>query len=307
MQKANALILLSTFLLATESMQAREAVNSTIFKSQKEIIMENETNADVLFFTTGDGCKIAYRMDGNSSKPVLVLSNSIATDLTMWDGQIEIFSKYFRVLRFDTRGNGLSDAPVGDYSINRMGMDVLELLDHLGIEKAHFCGLSLGGFIGQWLGIHASERIDRLILANTSPFLGSPIWNENIRSLRNDGKIDPFEELFIGGWFSKEMIENNKETVAPFRKMIRNTSPVGLAGAYAAVRDGDFRETNKLIPNKTLIIAGKYDGVTKPEHSEQIHAVIADSKLVILPVVHLTNIESKDEFEKLVLDFLKGN
>ena len=305
MQKSNSLILLFTFLSVTESMQAREDINMTIFESQKEIIMKNETTKDVLFFTTGDGCKIAYRIDGDISKPVLVLSNSIATDMTMWEGQIESFSNYFRVLRFDTRGNGLSDAPVGDYSINRMGMDVLELLDHLKIEKAHFCGLSLGGFIGQWLGIHASERIDRLILANTSPCLGSPIWNENIRLLRSDGKIDPFEEMFIRGWFSKEMRENKKEIVAPFRKMIQNTSPIGLAGSYASVRDADFRKTNKLIPNKTLIIAGKYDGVTKPEHSEQIHSAIPDSRLIILPVVHLTNIESKDEFEKLVLDFLK--
>lgn len=307
MQKSNALILLFTFLLATESVQARENVNKTNFKSQKEIIMENETNKDVLFFATGDGCKIAYRIDGDISKPVLVLSNSIATDMTMWDGQIENFSKYFRIVRFDTRGNGLSDAPVGDYSINRMGMDVLELLDHLGIEKAHFCGLSLGGFIGQWLGIHASERIDRLILANTSPYLGSPIWNENILSLRSGGNIAPFEEKFIGGWFSKEMVRNKKETVAPFRNMIRKTSPVGLAGSYAAIRDADFRRTDKLIPNKTLIIAGKYDGVTKAEHSKHIHNVIANSKLVVLPVVHLTNIESKDEFEKLVLDFLTGS
>lgn len=307
MQKSNLLILLFSFLLSTESMQAQKVANRTIFKSQKEIIMENETNKDLLFFITGDGCKIAFRIDGDSSKPVLVLSNSIATDFTMWDGQIENFSKYFRVLRFDTRGNGLSDAPVGDYSINRMGMDVLELLDHLEIEKAHFCGLSLGGFIGQWLGIHASERIDRLILANTSPYLGSPIWNENILSLRSDGNIARFEERFISGWFPKEMIENKKETVALFRKMIQNTSPVGLAGSYASVRDADFRVTNKLIPNKTLIIAGKYDGVTKAEHSEQIYAVIGNSKLVILPVVHLTNIESKGEFEKLVLDFLKGS
>lgn len=307
MQKSNSLILSFIFLFATERMQAREVSNITIFKSEKEITMENEPTKSVLFFTTGDGCKIAYKHDGDISKPVLVLSNSIATDLTMWDGQIKNFTKYFRILRFDTRGNGLSDAPVGDYSINRMGMDLLELLDHLGIEKAHFCGLSLGGFIGQWLGIHASKRIDKLILANTSPYLGSPIWNENIRSLRSNNKIDPFEEMFINGWFSNEMIENKKEIVAPFRKMIRNTSPVGLAGSYASVRDADFRETNKLIPNMTLIIAGKYDGVTKAEHSEQINTVIENSKLVILPVVHLTNIERKDEFEKLVLDFLKGN
>jgi len=304
MQKLNALILSSIFLITAESSWAWERLGRML-KSKKEIFMENKANSEVLFFVTGDGCKIAYRLDGDRSKPVLVLSNSIATDLSMWNGQIDHFSKYFRILRFDTRGNGSSDAPVGDYSINRMGMDVLELLDHLGIEKVHFCGLSLGGFIGQWLGIHASERIDKLILANTSPYLGSPIWNENIRSLRSEGNMAPFEEMFISGWFPKEMIENTQEIVAPFRKMIRNTSPVGLAGSYASVRDADFRKTNKLISNKTLIIAGKYDGVTKAAHSEQIHAAIVNSKLVILPVVHLTNIERKDEFEKLVLDFLR--
>lgn len=306
MKKSNSFILLFAFLLVTEKMNAQEAVSIKIFEPQKEVIMKNRTAKDVLFFTTDDGCKIAYRIDGDVTKPVLVLSNSIATDMTMWDGQIKNFSKYFRILRFDTRGNGQSDAPVGDYSISRMGMDVLELLDYLEIKKAHFCGLSLGGFIGQWLGIHASERIDRLILANTSSYLGpSHLWNQNIQFLRSDNKIEPFEEVFIGGWFSKETIETQKETVTPFRKMIRNTSPVGLAGSYAAVRDADFRKTNKVIPNKTLIIAGKYDVVTKAEHSEQIHAAIADSKLVILPVVHLSNIESKDEFEKLILAFLK--
>jgi len=269
-------------------------------------MMENKisSTSNVLFFETGDRCKIAYRLEGAASNPVLVLSNSIATDLTMWDGQIDHFSKYFRILRFDTRGNGLSDAPLGDYSISRMAMDVLELFDQLGIEKAHFCGLSLGGFIGQWLGIHAAERIDKLILTNTSPYLGSPVWNEHIRSLRNDGNMAPFEALFINGWFPKAMIDNQPEIVAPFRKMIRDTSPVGLAGSYAAVRDADFRKTNQLIHHETLVIGGQYDEVTTAAHSEQIHAAIPKSRLAILPAVHLTNIEKKDEFEKLVLDFL---
>lgn len=225
--------------------------------------MKKKAIKNTLFFTADDGCKIAYKIDGDVSKPVLVLSNSIATDLAMWDGQIESFRKRFRIIRFDTRGNGLSDAPAGDYSVNRMGMDVLELLDHLQIEKTHFCGLSLGGFIGQWLGIHRPERIDRLVLVNTSPYLDSPVWNENIKFLRNEEKVDSFEEKFINGWFSREMIESRREVVAPFRKMIVNTSPIGLAGSFAAVRDADFRRENKLIQNKTLIIAGKYDEVTK--------------------------------------------
>src|SRR5690606_1876320 len=131
--------------------------------------------------------------------------------------QIEHLSKYFKVLRFDTRGNGLSDAPVGDYSIARMALDVLELLDYLKIEKVHFCGLSLGGFIGQWLGIHASERIDKLVLANTSPYLGpAKRWNENIHLLKGGADVTYFEGIFIGGWFSKAMIDKKKDAVRPF-------------------------------------------------------------------------------------------
>lgn len=278
---------------------------TTIFNNIKR---ENKMTKDITFFTTDDGCRIAYKIDGDFSKPVLVLSNSIATDFTMWDGQIENFSYNFTLLRFDTRGNGLSDAPVGDYSINRMSLDLIELLDHLQIKQVHFCGLSLGGFIGQWLGIHASERIDKLILANTSPYLGpTKLWNENIRLLNTQQNMVYFEEMFIGGWFSKDMIDNQEEIVLPFREMIRKTSPRGLAGSYSAVRDADFRKTNALIPNNTLIISGKNDQVTKAEHSEQMHSVINKSRLAVLPVVHLTNIESKTGFEKLVVDFLYGS
>lgn len=279
---------------------------SSIAIAQNLTSNTNMKKNDASFFTTDDGCKIAYKINGDFSKPVLVLSNSIATDFSMWDGQIESFSKYFTVLRFDTRGNGRSDAPPGDYSIGRMALDLIELLDYLRINKVHFCGLSLGGFIGQWLGIHAPERLEKLILANTSPYLGpAKLWNENIHRLHSTRDMIYFEQLFIEGWFPKEMIEAEQENVLPFRKMIRKTSPEGLAGCYAAVRDADFRRTNSLIPNKTLIIAGEYDQVTKASHSKQIHAVVHNSKLVVLPVVHLTNIESKSEFERIVIEFLK--
>lgn len=267
--------------------------------------MKNRTSKEVLFFTTNDNCKIAYKIDGDETKPVLILANSIATAMSMWDSQIENFSRQYRILRFDTRGNGLSDAPVGDYSINRMALDLIALLDHLAIKKAHFCGLSLGGFIGQWLGTYASQRIDKLILVNTSSYLGgTTVWDENIQNLRTKPEMKGFEKMFIEGWFPKSIREDQLETVALFRSMIRSTSPIGLAGSFASVRDADFRRTNSLIPNKTLIIAGKYDQVTKAAHSEQMHTVIPNSKLVVLPVVHLTNIESKSVFEKLVLDFL---
>lgn len=132
----------------------------------------DEEAAALSFFTTGDSVRIAYRIDGPENRPALILSNSIATNLHMWDLQIPTLATHFRVIRYDFRGHGGSDVPAGAYSDGRLGRDVLELMDWLGIERAHFLGLSLGGWVGQWLAIHAPERIDRLILSNTSSYLG---------------------------------------------------------------------------------------------------------------------------------------
>src|SRR5262245_61323602 len=126
--------------------------------------MESRTHS---FITTGDGVRIAYRFDGAADKPVLLLSNSIATDLHMWDGEVPALAEHFRVLRYDLRGHGESDTPVGAYSLDRLGRDVVELLDALGLQRVHVLGLSLGGFIAQWLAIHVPERVDRLVLSNT--------------------------------------------------------------------------------------------------------------------------------------------
>lgn len=124
------------------------------------------------YLTTRDNARIAYRLDGADGLPLLVLSNSIGTDLHMWDGQIAALSEHFRVLRYDARGHGASSVPPGPYSLARLGEDVIELLDALGVQRAHFLGLSLGGFVGQWLALNAPQRIERLVLANTSAWLG---------------------------------------------------------------------------------------------------------------------------------------
>ncbi|WP_106527587.1 alpha/beta fold hydrolase [Chitinophaga niastensis] len=268
-------------------------------------VSNNLSKENMQFFITGDGCRIAYQIDGDNDKPVLVLSNSIATNFHMWDAQITTLGKHFRIIRFDTRGSGASDHPLGDYSIDRMGLDVIELLDYLNIAKVHFCGLSMGGFIGQWLGIHTPERIDKLILVNTSSHLG-PLsqFNNNIKSLRENPDMNGFADMFIKNWFPKKMIEEKDSIVSVFRDMVLNTNPQGLAGSFAAVRDADMRKTISLIPNNTLIIAGKHDLVTKPEDSQRMAATIPDSKLIILPSVHMSNVEYQNDFEKSLLAFL---
>jgi len=260
---------------------------------------------DRSFFETGDGCRVAYRFDGPEDKPVLVLSNSIGTTLEMWDRQVPELSRHFRVLRYDLRGHGATGVPAGSYSIGRLGRDVIELLDALSIERAHFCGLSLGGMVGQWLGIHVPERIDRLILCNTSAFLGpADEFDARIASVLAVSDMSETAETFLRNWFPAEMLKTESEAVAPFRAMLLATNPRGLAGCYAAVRDMDMRRTVALIQSPTLVIGGLYDTVTLPGHSEHIAATIPRAELLLLPAVHLSNIEYPAEFMKAVLDFL---
>ncbi len=259
-------------------------------------------------FTTGDGCRIAYRIDGPEDRPVLVLSNSIATNHCMWDGQVAELSRIFRVLRYDTRGHGASDAPVGAYSLDRLGRDVIELLDALAITQAHFCGLSLGGFVGQWLGVRAPERIDRLVLSNTSAYLGPvPQWDELIERLLRGRDMSQMADMFMGNWFPQSMKTQQPAIVDRFRAMVKVTSPDGLAGCFAVVRDADLRRTNTLITVPTLVIGGTDDRVTLASHSEQIAQAIPGARLAILPGVHMLNVERPNEFMELVVGFLAGD
>jgi len=257
------------------------------------------------FITVGDGTRLAYRFDGQADKPVLMLSNSIGTTMAMWDQQIASLSENFYILRYDARGHGASDAPAGAYSLDRLGRDVVELLDALHLDRVHFLGLSLGGFVGQWLGIYAPQRLKKLILANTSGYLGpSPQWDERIRQLQISPDMAAVAEGFLGSWFSAEFRKRESETVEVFHAMLMTTPPQGLAGSFAVVRDADLRRTAALINLPVLIIAGQYDTVTALSHSEALAALLPQAQLKVLPVVHLSNIERPSEFVQWVSEFL---
>ena len=264
-----------------------------------------EEPAALSFFTTGDGVRVAYRIDGRDDRPALVLANSIATTLHMWDLQIPKFAEHFRVIRYDYRGHGGSDVPAGAYSDGRLGRDVLELMDWLGIEKAHFLGLSLGGWVGQWLAIHAPERIDRLILSNTSSYLGpAETFDRSIAATLAAPDMKEAAETFLGNWFPKTMIASNGPVVRRFREMLLNISRQGLAGLFAAVRDADMRRTSALIQSPTLVIAGECDTVTSHAMGEAIASTIPGARLKTFPSVHFSNIEFAQAFNEEVVVFL---
>ncbi|MGO4539485.1 alpha/beta fold hydrolase [Paenibacillus sp. 2TAB19] len=266
---------------------------------------ESRTTDEINSITTGDGFRIAYRIEGAADKPVLMLANSIATTMNMWDGQLAEFTRHFRVLRYDYRGHGDSDTPDGPYSFDRLGRDVIELLDALHIDRVHFLGLSLGGVIGQWLGIYAPERIHRLILSNTASYLGPPEqWEGLIASVLQPENLSEFADMFMKNWFPSHMLESENTLVTTFRNMVLATRPQGIAGSWAAIRDMDMRRTVTLINNPTLVIAGQYDTVTLPSHSEWIADAVKNAKLVMLPAVHMSNVEYETEFLHAVFEFL---
>ncbi|MBO1110776.1 3-oxoadipate enol-lactonase [Bordetella petrii] len=261
--------------------------------------------SDLSFFSSSDGQRIAYRYDGEPGRPVLVLSNSIATTLHMWDGQVAELARHFRVLRYDARGHGRSDAPAGPYTVERLGRDVLELLDATGIRRVHFLGLSLGGMVGQWLGVHAPQRIDRLVLSNTSPYLGpAGQWDALIDSVLRAPDLAATADMFMGNWFPPAMRRDAPALVEPFRAMVMSTPAQGLAGNFAAVRDMDMRAALARISRPTLVIAGRHDTVTQASHGEQIAAAVPDARLAMLDTVHMPNLEMPAVFLAKVLEFL---
>ena len=273
---------------------------------RKSLPMSEFPLSEPKFVTVGDGASIAYRLDGKADKPVLVLSNSIATTLHMWDAEIDDLSQHFRVLRYDFRGHGGSSVPVGAYSLDRLGRDVIELLDALKIERVHFLGLSLGGFVGQWLAIHAPERVDRLILSNTSTYLGpAEAFADRIAAVQKAPDMSEFAEMFLANWFPAQMLAANGPAIRKFRAMLLDIDRQGLAGLFAAVRDMDLRRTVTLIARPTLVIAGRHDTVTALSHSEFIAKAVPGAKLVVLPAVHLSNVEYPAEFIDAVLSFLR--
>lgn len=261
---------------------------------------------DKAFTTTGDGCRIAYRFDGPADAPLLLLSNSLGTDMDMWAPQMAGFAESYRVLRYDSRGHGGSASPAGAYAMDRLGRDVVELLDALGIGQVDFCGLSKGGMVGQWLAVHAPDRLRRLVLANTAAYMGPPEnWQARIDGVRANG-MAPLAEASIARWFTPSFVASNPEAIAPIRAMLLACDPPGYAGCCAAIRDMDQRPTAHLNQTPTLVIAGSEDPSTSIAEAAFLADSARDGRLITLAAAHLSNVEQPDAFSQTVEEFLAG-
>ncbi len=250
------------------------------------------------------GARIDYSVAGAPTDPALLFINSIGTTRELWARQLPRLSKSFRVITYDARGHGFSQATVGDYTIEQLGRDALAILDDAGAESAHVCGISLGGITGMWLGVHAPRRIHSLVVANTAARIGSvQMWTERIAFVREQG-MAALADMTMPRWFTEAFRTREPLTIEQFRAMVASCSTDGYLGCSAALRDEDLREAIAGIRCPVLCIAGSADVATPPDALQFIHERIAGSRLIMLDAAHLSNVEQNEAFNRALLDFL---
>ncbi|MFZ0090459.1 MAG: 3-oxoadipate enol-lactonase [Solirubrobacteraceae bacterium] len=243
---------------------------------------------------------------GPATAPVLLLGASLGATGAMWEPQVSALQRRLRLVRFEHRGHGSSPAPKGPYSIAGLGEDVLALMDRLDIERAAYCGLSLGGMVGQWLASAAPSRIDRLILICTSAHLPpAEGWRERAATVRAAGTPAVVADAVVARWFTASYAERNPRTVARHRQMIASVAPEGYAGCCEAIATMDLRAALTRITAPTLVIAGRQDPATPPQHAETITAAVDDARLVVLdPAAHLSSVERAGDVTRLIAEHL---
>jgi len=248
--------------------------------------------------------QLHYSLEGDAGKPVLILSNSLGTSFDMWAPQMAQFTQAFQVLRYDTRGHGKSSVTPGPYSLAQLAGDVVALMDHLHIDHAHFCGLSMGGQTGMTLALHHPARVRKLVLCNTAAYIGPPAnWIARIAAVEADG-VAPLAAAVVSRWLTPEYAAQHSDTVTHLEDMLRATPPAGYAAACAAVRDADLRDQVRAIAAPTLVIAGTGDLPTPPADGRYLQQQIAGARYVELAAAHLSNQEQVDAFTGAVIDFL---
>jgi 3-oxoadipate enol-lactonase len=251
-----------------------------------------------------NGCPLNVEIAGPEDKPVLMLCNSLGTDLHMWDPQLKPFAQEFRLIRYDRRGHGKSGVTKGPYTMEMLGRDALAIMDGLGVQKVNWCGLSMGGMVGQWLGANAPNRIERLVLANTNYYYAvKDFWHDRIKTVADKG-LAAIVKSNMERWFTEDFRQREPGIVATMSELFLKTPVEGYLACCAAIRDMDNREFLAKIKAPTLVIAGRSDLATPVEAAMHIQKHIPGAALTVLEAAHISNVEQPSEFTGEVLGFL---
>lgn len=251
-----------------------------------------------------NGAQINYQTFGNVTKPAIIFSNSLGTNYGMWQPQINHFQNDFFVICYDTRGHGASSAPKGPYTLEQLGQDVVNLLDHLDIEKTVFCGISMGGLTGQWLAIHKAKHFNKVIVCNTAAKIGQEqAWNERAALVREQG-LQPIASTAAGRWFTEKFIQDNAAEVEKLQNSLAAGSAEGYASCCEALAKADLRKQLKDIAVPVLVVAGQQDPVTTVADGQFMVNQIKNSALFEINASHISNIECPDEFNQAVQQFI---
>lgn len=257
--------------------------------------------------TTDDGVRLHARVDGEAGAPPLLLLNSLGTDLSMWDPQVEIWAAHRQVVRFDQRGHGRSEAPEPPYTIERLGRDALAVLDAYEVEQADICGLSLGGLVALWIAGNGSDRVRRVVFADTAARVGTEqAWRQRADTVRAQG-MDAIADMVLTRFFSPEFRASGAPAVDDLNRRLRAASVDGYTGSCEALATADLTELAGQVGLPSLVIVGTADEATPPADAERLCGLLPDSRLVRLPGAgHLSNLEQPERFGEVVAEFLTG-
>lgn len=247
---------------------------------------------------------VSHEIAGPDDGAPLVLSNSLGSTTAMWAPQVPSLAERLRVIRYDHRGHGGSPVPPAPYELDDLGADAVRLLDRLGLERVHWCGLSLGGMVGMWMAINAPERIDRLVLCCTSARLGPPeMWAQRAATVRADG-VEAIADAGLERWLTADFRAHEPAATAKVRAMLVATPDEGYAACCGVIERMDLLPELDTVRAPTLVIAGRHDPATPPEHAERIVAGIPGARLELVDAAHLATIEQPRTMSQLIAGHL---
>lgn len=256
-------------------------------------------------FATINGAKFAYRSDGPENGPVVILSNSLLTRIEMWDKNMEALTNRYRVIRYDMRGHGRSEVTPAPYTVDLLAADLVGLMDHLNIQKAHLVGLSLGGMVSQNVAANHPERVLSLSLCDTATeIFPRSTWEDRISIAKQNG-VQALAEGTLSRWMVDSFRQEQPDEVARIREIILGTPDEGFIGCASAIRDMNQTLLVLKIKAPTLVIVGAQDASTTVDHATVLHRLILGSKLVVIDqAAHLSNIDQRDKFNQALRSFL---